>query len=72
MILMLDTLIKNSHRALDDDHVAYFSNVRQAIHSDWLVGNRTLVLSSKENADKASEAETKELRELEAVRGRIA
>jgi hypothetical protein len=72
VIVMLDTLIENRNRALDDEDVAYFIAVRRVVHSDWLVGNRRLELSCKENGDEASEAETKELRELEAAGGEIA
>jgi len=69
VIVMLDTLVENRNRALDDEDVAYFTAVRRVVHSDWLVGNRRLELSCKENGDEASEAETKELRELEAAGG---
>lgn len=68
-LFMLDTLIENRNAPLDDEDLAFFTDVRNVVEADWLVGRRIAELNHKSNESEASEVESKELRELEAAGG---
>lgn len=67
MVFMLDTLIENRNQGLDTEDVAYFADARTRMSSDWLRQKRIYELDNKYNESEASEAETKELQQLEAA-----
>ncbi len=69
LLFMLDTLVENRNRPLDDEDVAYFAGVRGVVESDWLKHKRIFELDEKLNESEASDAEVKELRDFEASGG---
>src|ERR1700722_7587024 len=69
LVFLLDTLIANRSTALDAEDVAYFEEVRRLVEPDWLRHHRMSDLEEKCGESDASEAETRELEELEVVEG---
>jgi hypothetical protein len=48
VIFVLDTLVASRGRALDDDDVEYFANVRSRLDADWLARRRIAALETCE------------------------
>ena len=71
LLFMLDTLVENRNRPLDDEDVAYFAGVRGVVEPDWLKHKRIFELEEKRNESEASDAELKELEDLETAGGGV-
>ena len=65
LLFMLDTMIANRNRALSDDDVAYFAEVRRDIEPQWLRGLRSDELFYKAEKVDFTDAEKEEQAKLD-------